>query len=60
MEILDEKVNAHLPYYSTLKGSRMVSSKRFELMLFLSGGNTKPTSKPDLYWVVWLMSHTKS
>ena len=34
MEILDEKVNAHLPYYSTLKGSRMVSSKRFELMLF--------------------------
>ena len=37
----DEKVNAHLPYYSTLKGSGMVSSKRFELMLFFSGGTTE-------------------
>ena len=31
MEILDEKVNAHLPYYSTLKSSGMFSSKRFKL-----------------------------
>ena len=38
--LLDEKVNAHLPYYSTLKGSGMVSSKRFELMLFFSGGSS--------------------
>ena len=28
-------------------------------MLYFSGGNTKPTSKPDLYRVVWLRSHTK-
>ena len=41
MEILDEKVNAHLPYYSTLKGSGMVSSKRFELVLFFSGTTTE-------------------
>ena len=27
----DEKVNAHLPYYSTLKSSGMVFSKRFKL-----------------------------
>ena len=29
--LLDEKVNAHLPYYSTLKSSGMFSSKRFKL-----------------------------
>ena len=31
MEILDEKVNAHLPYYNTLKSSGVFSSKRFKL-----------------------------
>ena len=31
MEILNEKVNAHLPYYSTVKSSGMFSSKRFKL-----------------------------
>ena len=31
MEILGEKVNAHLPNYSTLKSSGIFSSKRFKL-----------------------------
>ena len=31
MEILDEKVNAHFPYYSTMKSSGKFSSKRFKL-----------------------------
>ena len=29
--VVDEKVNAHLPYYSTLKNSGKFSSKRFKL-----------------------------
>ena len=31
MEVLGEKLNAHLPQHSTLKSSGIFSSKRFEL-----------------------------
>ena len=62
LSLFYEKVNAHLPYYSTLrKFWNMGSFKRFKLVCSSSVMVTqKPTSKPDLYWVVWLMSHTKS
>ena len=36
MEILGEKVNAHLPYYSTLKSSGIFSSKHFKLEYYSS------------------------
>ena len=41
-KILDEKVNAHLPYYSTLKSSGLFSSKTFQAgLLFFSGETEK-------------------
>ena len=40
--ILDEKVNAHLPYYSTLKKFWNGFFQTFQAgLLFFSGGNTK-------------------
>ena len=40
MEILDEKVNAHLPYYSTLKKFWNGFFQTFQAgLLFFSGGN---------------------
>ena len=42
MQILDEKVNAHLPYYSTLKKFWNGFFQTFQAgLLFFSGGNTK-------------------
>ena len=55
MEMLDEKVNAHLPYYSTLKSSGMFSSKRLKLDCSSSVVVTQNQLRSQIYtgWSCW-------
>ena len=59
MNILGEKVNAHLPWYSTLKSFGIFSSKTFRAGMLFSGEEEHSISKrleeniPELFSVLY-------